>query len=717
MTQSCLRVVLLFAVPAILLIGESARLIAATPAVAPVTEATVPGLTLTFESSKDKAIDARTARLVALNVAAGTSPTPFLAPGPFKATFEGYIDQKLRGDYDIVATGAGKLTVTINNKPAFDGELGTATGEKITLKKGKNKIVAIYESPADGDSIMRLKWSGEDFPAEPINPSLFTHGITGAALTTGERLREGRALFADLHCIRCHTDAGLNDLKDGMPEMAKDAPNLEEVGSRLNVAWMARWISNPKALRPDTSMPNLFHGKSGTTVQEAADIAAYLATLGKPKGQNSPAASGDAVVAGGRIVARLGCIGCHTLPGKEVGSDLARVPWHFVKAKYQPAALVAFLKQPEKHYAWIRMPNFRLSDDEASKVAAYLLANSADLDDPAIGGDAGKGKQLVQSAGCVNCHGLKIENQFYAHALAAITAEKLGKGCLSKDDGSRGKAPDFGLADAQREALAAFVGTDRSSLKREALPEFAERQITELRCIACHSRDAKQDAWDDLIKETESLSKGDVIDPESGGGGSAKSPPGEPAPGTGDQQRPPLTWTGEKLHVKWMSTFVAGKMDYKPRAWMLARMPGFATRAEGITQGLALEHGVAIEEPENPAPDGELATTGKMLVGRNGGFSCIQCHGIGSVPPVSPFEAPAINFKYADERLRKDYYDRWMRNPARMVPTTKMPAFGDAEGKTSLREVLDGDATKQFDAIWNYLEAGRKIEHPEAESK
>ena len=52
-------------------------------------------------------------------------------------------------------------------------------------------------------------------------------------------------------------------VKNGMPEMAKDAPNLEEVGGRLNPKWMARWISDPKSLRPDTSMPNVFHGKAG----------------------------------------------------------------------------------------------------------------------------------------------------------------------------------------------------------------------------------------------------------------------------------------------------------------------------------------------------------------------------------------------------------------------------------------------------------------------
>ena len=287
---------------------------------------------------------------------------------------------------------------------------------------------------------------------------------------------------------------------------------------------------------------------------------------------------------------------------------------------------------------------------------------------------------------------------------------------MATDASARGKAPDFGQTESQHAALAAFLATDRSSLKRDVPSEFAQRQIVELRCTACHSRDTKIDLWDDLIKEVEPLAKGDTVDPESNGanpGAAGKGPlAGEAQPGTGDQSRPPLTWTGEKLKPEWMATFIAGKLDYKPRAWMLARMPGFPARAEGLAVGLAMEHACPAKSPEEKAPDEALATTGKQLVSRNGGFSCVQCHGIGNIAPISPFEAPSINFKYTNERLRKEYYDRWMKDPTRIVPTTKMPKFQN-DGKTALNDILEGDADKQFDAIWNYLQAGRKIQHPE----
>ena len=59
-----------------------------------------PGLTLTFESQPTAAHrdvpDTRTARLIAIFVPGGEAPSPFTPAGPFKATFEGDINVRLR---------------------------------------------------------------------------------------------------------------------------------------------------------------------------------------------------------------------------------------------------------------------------------------------------------------------------------------------------------------------------------------------------------------------------------------------------------------------------------------------------------------------------------------------------------------------------------------------------------------------------------------------
>jgi hypothetical protein len=62
--------------------------------------------------------------------------------------------------------------------------------------------------------------------------------------------------------------------------------------------------------------------------------------------------------------------------------------------------------------------------------------------------------------------------------------------------------------------------------------------------------------------------------------------------------------------------------------------------------------------------------------------------------------------------MRHDFYTRWVRNPQRYEPGTRMPQYADLEGKTSFRDVFEGDAVKQFEAIWQYLRTGEKIEPP-----
>ena len=133
------------------------------------------------------------------------------------------------------------------------------------------------------------------------------------------------------------------------------------------------------------------------------------------------------------------------------------------------------------------------------------------------------------------------------------------------------------------------------AVARSSPPEFAERSIHALNCTACHRRDAQDDAWTKLAPEITALEQN--LPPQAGP--------------SADQQRPVLTWVGEKLHPDWMANFIAGKVDYKPRPWLVARMPGFASRAALIAQGLCLEHGMSLSESPEPPVDQNLAAIGK----------------------------------------------------------------------------------------------------------
>jgi hypothetical protein len=228
-----------------------------------------------------------------------------------------------------------------------------------------------------------------------------------------------------------------------------------------------------------------------------------------------------------------------------------------------------------------------------------------------------------------------------------------------------------------------------------------------MRCGHCHPRDGEESS---LV--TTLAPEHDAVYSKLFPAGAAEAEKGVYlAP---DQKRfPPLTWAGEKLRPEWAAAFIAGEVTYKPRPYLRARMPSFKLRAPGLAQGFAMEHGCAPRTQPQPKPDPALVPLGQKLIGTVGGFSCVQCHAVASAQPLAPFEAPAIDFMHVTERLRKDYYTRWMLNPIALDSATKMPRFSDDEGKTALRDALDGDATRQFDAIWNFLLQGKDVKRPQ----
>lgn len=785
------------------LLADSANLPAAPPL--GVTERDAPGVAVTFfpagKEDDPAAGDARSSRMLALHVPAGGSPSPFLRSPKWVAVYDGALVLRLRDTFTFSAEGRGKLAVTVNDKPVLSAEgndfAKLPAGEPVRLNKGKNKLRIRYEPPSGGDAAargngaggnaaggnaagadasFRLFWTvkGENYP-EPIPPTALSHNAGTEAVARGERLREGRLVFAEQRCAACHAAEGLTAkpiptdpaeatllaVSSPMPELAMDAPDLATAGARLKRDWMTVWINNPKALRTDPHMPRVFKPAGGAGADagagaggadaidpRSADVAAYLATLGADAAQPAAAAvvPDEAKVArGGQLFTHLNCNVCHEPPGAGEQADPstaapgvgeaasgeaasggaasgepappARVPLKYVGAKYQPDALATFLLNPSDHYKWIRMPNFRFSAEEADAVAAFLLAEAnGALPENLPAGDPAKGKQLVESVGCLNCHAAgPAKSTLRVAKLAEIPKGGWSRGCMAPADApaterknaDRRSAPAFHLSETERTALLAFAATDRSSLLSDAPAEFAARQVRALNCVGCHAADGKESLLVTLYDAEHKALEGRFP--------AAK---GDDAEAFAPDQRPPLmTWFGEKLRPNWAAAFVAGQVADKPRPYLHARMPAFATRAGLLAAGMAAEHGVgstAPDDPPHPKPDAALAAVGSKLSGRtpNESFSCTQCHAVATTPPFAPFEAPAVNFALAAERLRKDYYHRWVHNPLKLDPNTKMPAFEREDGKTTITTVYDGDARKQFEAIWQYLLAGRAIKPP-----
>lgn len=91
----------------------------------------------------------------------------------------------------------------------------------------------------------------------------------------------GRALLESKGCASCHRMTGVPSLAarptpeplaaDVLSRGQKMAPDLRFARDRMRPAAMVAWIVDPKAVKPDASMPSL-----GVTKSEAIDIAAYL---------------------------------------------------------------------------------------------------------------------------------------------------------------------------------------------------------------------------------------------------------------------------------------------------------------------------------------------------------------------------------------------------------------------------------------------------------
>ena len=669
-----------------------------------------PGLMVTFASGERR--DSTLASDVALYVEAGKPPTPFLPGGKFTATWEGSIHADLRGNFMFQAELNGSLKIEINNAVILEAT-GTSKATPLTkpvqLNKGANPFKATFTSPVNGDAFARLGWAEKGIHTTPIPAAAFSHRPSPepgrADLPVGQdarqrvptgfmakpaQLRLGRELFLESRCIRCHTDAKLADT--GVPELKMDAPSLEGIGARRHFEWMAQWILDPKALRPSARMPKLLSGPNAK--EDATAIAAYLASLqtgGEPKfsaiafqsRQNStePAAPPASVADQKPLYERLHCAGCHN-PPDAAQPDPAKLSQKRIAEKFPPGKLAEYLRAPSAHYEWTRMPDFHLSADEAKQLEEFLFAAAAapkaESNIAATPGILAKGQKLVQSTGCLNCHTLKLDNTLPPRTLAALHSRHLkDRSKLPERDCLGGKPfADYAFTADEKAALDAFTLAGFDSLARHVPAEFAERQTRLLNCNACHG-------------QLEGF--------------------------------PPLEQVGAKLKPEWMTRFLAGdiahkiRFDLHPRGepWLEARMPAFKSRAAMLASALAAAHGFPPRSPAEPPIDSKLVEIGRKLVGKDGGFSCVSCHGVGARLAMEVFDSEGINLAYSADRLLPGFYRRWLRAPASIDPQTKMPAYFD-EGRSQLTEILDGDAEKQIGAVWEYLRLRDRMPAPQA---
>ncbi len=645
------------------------------------------GLVATF--TREGVTDTRTDRFPALSVPKGEAATPFLTPGPFQVVWTGKLTLQARQRLAFSFEGEGSVSLKIDGTELFarEGNLAGDPSETKRLNPGDHTFELSYKSKEDGSAAMRVYWQEAGFVRQTIPPTVFSAEETEAA-KAGELLRAGRLHFTQQNCAKCHTSAeGFGAAP--MPETGEIGPILMGIGDRVNEEWLQRWISDPKSLRPTTHMPTLVDAGTEKGRKQVADLAAYLVSL-----KMAPAgAASDAALAekGGIHFHELGCVACHNGPERNGAElDKARVPLNNVASKYLPGALAAFLKKPDAMHPFTGMPDFRMTDEEANSIAAFLTKASTGKETKAAEefpeGDAVNGEKVAAALQCGLCHpGLPVGQNPAAPLEAVFKKDWAAAGCVAPAE-KRGKAPALNLDDAAKAALVAFGKSGGDSLKRDSSAEFARRRVEAMRCTSCHDMDGHQSVLSSTYHETEGLTAS-----------------AEGLHERIDQSRPQLTYVGEMLYTTYIEKMLTGAADPRPRPWLGTRMPSFNAHAKPFSEALSRLHGVEPGGPVKVGVDPALAEIGKGLAGADG-FGCTTCHGIGPVKPTAAFEVEGINFSLVPERLRGDYYHRWMDSPVSVTPGTKMPKY--AEGNASQRtDVLEGDAAKQYEAIWQYIHA------------
>ncbi len=210
-----------------------------------------------------------------------------------------------------------------------------------------------------------------------------------------------------------------------------------------------------------------------------------------------------------------GCFGCHEITGyanlPKIGPQLNSLP-----AKVKPDWVYRWVRNPKDYNPHTRMPNFKLSEEEAGAITAYLFSigkqSEFSFEHPTgsyAGGSAAKGKEHFENFGCKACHVIGDDERVRnARASSYDIAPELthAAGKLHPDwifDWIKNprhynpttKMPSLRLTDQEARDLVAFIMTMKDDRPKEVFNEDIASQekidrgakvIREYGCFGCH---------------------------------------------------------------------------------------------------------------------------------------------------------------------------------------------------------------------------------------
>jgi mono/diheme cytochrome c family protein len=643
----------------------------------------------------------RTLPTAAFRLEPGQSLHASIPPGPFTVTLAVRFDPERERDARFGAQWqGGQLIIRRGDEVLLSDHAGDEPREAMTtvpvidLRRHEHIDIELTADP-DRAVALRALWQ----PVGSLVPlPLPAHGpVIGK-----DAHHRGLVLAQRLQCAACHRseDDGFQSLLAVSP-----GPDLASIGSRARPGWLRRWIRDPRGVAPDTAMPDLAHGG---TLDDAAveDLTHFLASLSGPMPAATPPPD-DALVATGRaLYHEIGCVACHgpidPPPRLVTGARADELPraWRTyapigpMGEKTTVSALAAFLRDPVASRPSGLMPSMQLDGLESTAIASFLVSRPHAADraaDPPFTLDparADRGRALFGTTGCASCHTIGAEEPavpLAAPSLESVAAGDGAAGCLA-DEPPPG-VPAFAIDAGDRRDLGAFLASIPARRSADVPLDRLHATLDRLDCVACHAFHGDTGPEAALLAYFGSRGEADL----------------------GDEGRlpPDLTDAGGHLTAAWMNDVLAGGQRARPYiatrmpdfgAANVARLPGLFARAAGVTTLLDTEPAFALDR----------ATAGRALVGSEG-LNCIQCHEISGHDSTG---TPGPDLALMPGRLRYDSFRRWLHDPVRIQPRTRMPTFF-VGGRSAQTGVLGGAAGAQIDAMWAYLSQGDGLALPE----
>ncbi|MGC1275668.1 MAG: c-type cytochrome [Planctomycetaceae bacterium] len=313
--------------------------------------------------------------------------------------------------------------------------------------------------------------------------------------------------------------------------------------------------------------------------------------------------------------------------------------------------------------------------------------------DPAL---AAKGRELFASLGCANCHRKRDGATVIASTKTAPSLLEICGGATASEGCLAGEpavpSVDYELTANQSDAIRSAIETLSVQLAKSTFGPPSRKQqvdaaLVRFNCYGCHER--------------------------GGNGGVEAERNGlfeTTVPEMGDEGRipPSLNGVGDKLDVDWMKHLLGnGSTD---RKYMRTRMPNFGSENVGFfAEAFAsLDQRTEATYPTLDLPEHRVESAGRELVGESA-LSCIKCHNFGQ---YSGTGIQAIDLQTMTRRLRRDWFVRYMLDPQKYRPGTRMPSSFRPNNKSAVKTILDGASDRQLAAIWTYLDLGTKASIP-----